>query len=101
MLFVVFLVMFSIADKGQAATLSDIPSRAAEEINYLLEKRIITGYEDGTFKPARNVTRAEAAIMLGRALNLNGTQRSNYHLRMLVQHLLLQDTYNLPLIRGL
>ena len=75
MLFVVFLVMFSIADKGQAATLSDIPSSAAEEINYLLEKGIINGYGDGTFKPTRNVTRAEATIMLGRALDLNGTQR--------------------------
>ena len=49
---------------------------AADEINYLLGKKIITGYEDGTFKPARNVTRAEAAIMLGRALDLNGTQRA-------------------------
>ena len=74
MFLVVFLVMFSIGEKGQAATLSDIPSTAAEEINYLLDKGIITGYEDGTFKPTRNVTRAEAAIMLGRALNLNGTQ---------------------------
>ena len=35
---VVFLVVFSISEKGQAATLSDIPSTAAKEINYLLEK---------------------------------------------------------------
>ena len=73
---VVFLVAFSISEKGQAATLQDIPSTAADEINYLLGKGIITGYEDGTFKPTRNVTRAEAAIMLGRALDLNGAQRA-------------------------
>ena len=30
----------------------------------------------GQFKPKRNVTRAEAAIMLGRALKLDGTQRT-------------------------
>ena len=62
--------------EGQAANLPDIPSTAAIEINYLLGKEIITGYEDGTFKPTRNVTRAEAAIMLGRALGLDGTQRA-------------------------
>ena len=75
MLVVVFLVMFSIGGKGQAATLTDIPSSAAKEINYLLKKGIINGYGDGTFKPTRNVTRAEATIMIGRALDLNGTKR--------------------------
>jgi N-acetylmuramoyl-L-alanine amidase len=72
---VVFLVVFSISEKGQAETLPDIPTTAADEINYLLGKGIIMGYEDGTFKPTRNVTRAEAAIMLGKALDLNGTER--------------------------
>ena len=71
-----FIVLFSYVGNSQAAAqLSDIPSTAAKEINFLLDKKIIAGYEDGTFKPTRNVNRGEAAIMLGRALNLDGTQR--------------------------
>ena len=72
-----FIVLFSYVGNSQAADrLSDIPSQAAKEINFLLDKEIIAGYEDKTFKPQRNVTRAEAAIMLGRALTLDGTQRN-------------------------
>ena len=72
-----FVVLFSYVGNSQAAVqLSDIPSTAAKEINFLLDKKIIAGYEDGTFKPTRNVNRGEAAIMLGRALNLDGTQRA-------------------------
>jgi N-acetylmuramoyl-L-alanine amidase len=72
----VFIVLFSYVGNSQAATqLSDIPSTAAKEINFLLDEEIVTGYEDGTFKPTKSVTRAEAAIMLGRALDLDGTQR--------------------------
>ena len=78
------IIMFVVAIIGlttyngnsQAAVqLSDIPSSAEKEIEFLLGKEIIAGYEDGTFRPGNNVTRAEAAIMLGRALKLNGTQR--------------------------
>ena len=72
-----FIVLFSYVGNSQAAAqLSDIPSQAAKEINFLLDREIIAGYEDRTFKPQRNVTRAEAAIMLGRALKLDGTQRN-------------------------
>ena len=91
---VVFLVVFSISEKGQAAALQDIPSTAATEINYLINREIITGYEDGTFKPTRNVTRAEAAIMLGKALDLNGTERATSFKDVSCRHLKLQDTYN-------
>ena len=39
-------------------------------------KGIITGYADGTFRPDGEVTRAGAAIMIGRALDLDGEQRA-------------------------
>ncbi|WP_052343680.1 S-layer homology domain-containing protein [Bacillus massiliigorillae] len=45
-----------------------------EEINYLVNRSIISGYPDGTFKPGKSVTRAEAAIMIGRALGFDGKQ---------------------------
>ncbi|WP_147805037.1 N-acetylmuramoyl-L-alanine amidase [Alkalicoccus halolimnae] len=42
-----------------------------EEVTALYEAGIITGYEDGTFRPDRNVSRAEASVMLARALEFN------------------------------
>lgn len=73
----VFCIVFSIFNvKGEAASLPDIPSSSAAEINYLMSKKIINGYPDGTFRPKQAVTRAEAAIMLGKALNLNGWKRT-------------------------
>ncbi len=36
----------------------------------LLENEIIEGYEDGTIKPDNNITRAEAAVLVGKALDL-------------------------------
>ncbi len=42
------------------------------EILYLSAKKIISGFPDDTFQPNNSVTRAQAAIMLGRALHLKG-----------------------------
>lgn len=47
-----------------------------EEITYLMEKGVITGYPDGTIRPDREVTRAEAAVMIGRLKDLDGTKRA-------------------------
>lgn len=32
---------------------------ADEEINYLIDKKVMQGYEDGSFKPGKDITRAE------------------------------------------
>lgn len=50
--------------------------RAAKEISYLVNKKIINGVSDTRFVPDREVTRGEAAAMIGRALNLNGAKRN-------------------------
>ena len=42
-----------------------------KEINELSSKQIVNGYEDQSFRPYNEVTRAEAAIMIARALKLN------------------------------
>ena len=44
---------------------------AEKEIGEFVEIGILTGYTDGTFRPDKNVTRAEFAVMLSRALELN------------------------------
>ena len=42
-----------------------------EEIEALSSEGIISGYSDGTFKPNHTVTRAQAAVMIGKALGLS------------------------------
>lgn len=42
-------------------------------IQSAVEKGIITGYEDGTFKPKQTMTRGEMAFLLSRAFNLTKT----------------------------
>ena len=50
--------------------------RFYEEIHYLVNKGIITGFPDKTFRSDQAVTREQAAIMIGRALNLDGSKRT-------------------------
>jgi len=71
------LLVSFVVPYAQAATFKDVSSNYTfyREVNYLTGKGIITGYPDGTFRPNESVTRAAAAIMIGRALGLDGTQR--------------------------
>lgn len=58
-----------------ASGLTDMKGHWAESfVLEAVEKEIVTGYEDGTFRPERPVTRAEFAAMLTRALGLQGDQ---------------------------
>ena len=50
---------------------------AKKEIDYLVDLKVITGYSNGTFKPNDNVTNAQVAIMLARALHLDLSNRPN------------------------
>lgn len=49
----------------------DINMWAKESINALTNLGIINGYPDGTFKPNKDITRAELAVILSRILDLN------------------------------
>lgn len=44
--------------------------RAEEDIASLVDKAIISGFPDGTFRPQTTLTRVQAAIMIQRALDL-------------------------------
>lgn len=48
---------------------SDISDWALDYINTATELGIITGYEDNTFKPNNNVTRAEAVVILSKCIH--------------------------------
>ena len=43
---------------------SEVADYAAEAVLYLCEIGIINGFDDGTFKPAAYLTRAEAAKLI-------------------------------------
>ena len=59
----------------KVAQASDISGNWAEPfIKALVEKDIIKGYPDGTFKPDRPVTRAEFAALLNRAFDLRSNR---------------------------
>lgn len=71
---VVAVAMFaSFACVASAASYSDVASTAsyADAVNLLSNLGILTGYEDGTFRPDNTVTRAEAATMMVRLLGLD------------------------------
>lgn len=61
--------------EASAASFTDIPAKYSEEINYLIDQKIINGYPDQTFRPNLSVTREEAVTMVGRALGYSGEPR--------------------------
>lgn len=38
-------------------------------VKYLIDKKVLTGYEDGTFKPGNTITRAEIAVAVAKMTN--------------------------------
>ncbi len=65
-----------------ATALSDVEGLACEQaVKVLVDLGVVTGYADGTYKPAATVTRAEAAVIVIKMLGLEksvGTQKSSY-----------------------
>lgn len=49
---------------------AEIPSWAVSAVYASVKLGLITGMEDGSFKPENNLTRAEAAVIIERVLNL-------------------------------
>lgn len=78
-IFILIASLFSpFSETGQAAGFSDVSTGYTfyDEVEYLSSEQIITGFTDGTFKPDNVVTRAQVAIMIGRALGLNGDPKN-------------------------
>ncbi|WP_337099389.1 InlB B-repeat-containing protein [Paenibacillus sp. YIM B09110] len=71
------MVMNAVAHSGEAAQLNfedaaQIPAWASNAVAQAVQAGIITGYEDGTFRPNTEITRVEMAVMIAKALGLNG-----------------------------
>ncbi|MEH6942314.1 N-acetylmuramoyl-L-alanine amidase [Bacillus sp. JJ722] len=75
--FISSICTLSVSKTEAATTFKDISTshRSYEEITFLAQGKITSGDENGYFKPMQNVTRAEFAAMVGRALNLDGTKK--------------------------
>ncbi|MGY4688883.1 S-layer homology domain-containing protein [Salibacterium sp. K-3] len=54
---------------------------AAEEIEYIADRDIINGYEDGSFQPQEDVSRAQTAKMLTEALDLEPVEEGGPEFR--------------------
>lgn len=54
---------------------SDVPVTHSyfKQINYLVDNKYISGYEDGTFKPNNEITRAHSALIISKVLGLDTT----------------------------
>jgi len=72
---IAILLVFTSVYSASAATFEDVPaikySWAVGAISSMSEKGIIKGYEDGTFKPERTVTKLEALVLTARVLGFD------------------------------
>ncbi len=60
------------AGGGSQNPFSDVPNNhwAVNDIVYVFQNGVISGYPDGTFRPAKPVSRAELAVMMAKTLKL-------------------------------
>ncbi|GKV68890.1 hypothetical protein NCCP2716_13880 [Sporosarcina sp. NCCP-2716] len=65
-----FTVVMVSAGSAEAAGFKDVSS-FKKEIEYLTEAGVISGYPDGTFRPSANLTRAQAVVMIMRAIGMS------------------------------
>jgi hypothetical protein len=76
-------MIISIKDNNKSASILNMPSFkdvssnhwAKEDIYNLVSLGVITGYQDGTFKPEAPVSRLQAAMMIVRSLGLSTKNR--------------------------
>lgn len=66
-LMLVLLVMPT--ESAKAASFPDVSS-FKQEIDYLTDLKIINGYTDGTFRPSVKLSRAQAVVMIMRAIGM-------------------------------
>ena len=50
----------------------------SQVINYIVDKGLISGYPDGTFRPDESITRAEFAKMISGYITVKGSVNSNF-----------------------
>jgi hypothetical protein len=66
--------VFADIDYSQWNSMAGYPSDVIDtsyltSVKYLMDKKILTGYSDGTFRPENSITRAEIAVAVAKATN--------------------------------
>ncbi|WP_256758357.1 S-layer homology domain-containing protein [Cohnella sp. WQ 127256] len=64
-----FILLFSLAVPPANAAFPDVNksySWARQSIDFLADRKVIAGYEDGSFKPGKSITKAELTVMIYR-----------------------------------
>lgn len=74
-------------------------SFASGYIQQAVDAKIITGYDDGTFKPEKTITRAEMAILITKAFELTSAQ-STQNIFVDVSQSMAAFPYILPIIEA-
>ncbi len=66
----IFLIMLMLCPVTFAKSYLDVPygTRVYDAVDYLSEMGVISGYEDGLFKPDGEITRGEAAALIARSI---------------------------------
>lgn len=74
-----YMVVGLLIPSAQASSYSDISKHwAKNDIEFVSGQGIIAGYSDNTFRPDRNVTRAEYIAMINRTFRLSASIPSNF-----------------------
>jgi len=66
------------AKQSKFADNDTIPAYAKSYVAQLAELGLLNGYTDGTFRPNQSITRAELAVIVARALKLEGSAATSY-----------------------
>ena len=68
------LIIQEIERRGDGSLVSLVDGHCVyyDAVIDLVEKGVLKGYEDGTFRPYQAITRGQASAMIARALNLDG-----------------------------
>lgn len=76
LLFIVMLALSPFTMNVSAASFKDVSKDrwSYDHIQSLVELNVINGFPDGTYRPEVNLTRAQGAIIIGRALDVNTNQ---------------------------
>ncbi len=78
-IFVFTTMLGAVPSQAVAADLSDISNHwAKSQIESLIERGVITGYPDNTFKPNNTITRAEFITMTNKAYSFTETATIDY-----------------------
>lgn len=74
--FILVVFVFTLVIDAKAFTDVNSSTKNSEAIMDLYNRGIITGYDDGSFKPEKNITRGEVAIIMSKAFGYSDESAS-------------------------